>query len=192
MNRKHITQSYYYELENEVYSINSKPSGCYTPILRKGIEQMNACHKKWGRTFVYFFGLHDHKKTETSEAVSKFIDRLKYQIKKRYQLNEMGFLWVREHEKAKSQHYHLMIILDGDKIQNSKALAKIIKTTWEIDEGKTISYVKNSFYFVDSQSKHLDAVNRFSYLAKARGKGYRPPQAKDYNSSRLKAPETQG
>lgn len=153
---------------------------------------MNICRKKWGRTFVYFFGLHDHKKTETSESVSKFIDRLKYQIKKRYQLNEMGFVWVREHEKAKSQHYHLMIILDGDKIQNSKALAKIIKTTWEIDEGKTISYVKNSFYFVDNQTKHLDAVNRFSYLAKARGKGYRPPQAKDFNTSRLKAPETQG
>jgi hypothetical protein len=30
------------------------------------------------------------------------------------------------------------------------------------------------------------AINRLSYLAKTRGKGYRDPQAKDYGTSRLK------
>jgi len=30
------------------------------------------------------------------------------------------------------------------------------------------------------------AIDRISYLAKTRGKGYRDPQAKDYGTSRLK------
>ena len=30
------------------------------------------------------------------------------------------------------------------------------------------------------------AIYRISYLAKTRGKGYRDPQAKDYETSRLK------
>ena len=48
--------------------------------------------------------------------------------------------------------------------------------------------IKNPFYFIDKdnyQEMRGEAINRISYLAKTRGKGYRDPQAKDYGTSRL-------
>ena len=49
--------------------------------------------------------------------------------------------------------------------------------------------IKNPFYFIDKdncQEERAKAIDRLSYLAKTRGKGYRDSQAKDYGSSRLK------
>jgi hypothetical protein len=49
--------------------------------------------------------------------------------------------------------------------------------------------IKNPFYFIDKdncQEERAKAIDRLSYLAKTRGKGYRDPQAKDYETSRLK------
>lgn len=192
MNRKHITYSDYYQLDGVVYPINTTiRSGCFTPILKAGISQLNIAYEKWGRVMVYIFGLHQTEKTDDSKAISSFInDRLKYHLAKRYNLDELGYLWVREHEKAKSQHYHMVLFLDGDKIQHSQGLAVLLKRLWESREGQTISYVKNSFYYV-TEFEQLNAndgpVNRLSYLAKERGKGYRQPQAKDYQTSRLKS-----
>jgi hypothetical protein len=45
---------------------------------------------------------------------------------------------------------------------------------------------KNPSYFIDNDEVFADAVYRISYLAKTRGKGYRPAQVKDYSTSRLK------
>lgn len=192
MNRKHVTHSDYYQLNGVVYPINTtSQSGCFTPILKAGISQLNIAYEKWGRVMVYFFGLHQAEKTTDSKAISSFInDRLKYHLSKRYGMDELGYLWVREHEKAKSQHYHMALFLDGDKIQHSNALARLVKQQWEANTGQTISYVKNSFYYVtnaDQLSADDGPVNRLSYLAKERGKGYRLPQSKDYQASRLKS-----
>lgn len=196
MNRKHVTYSDYYQHEGIVYPIRTtKRSGCFTPILKAGISQLNIAYEKWGRVMIYFFGLHQAEKTDDSKAVSAFInDRVKYHLAKRYSMKEIGYVWVRETEKAKNQHYHMALFLDGDKIQHSQGLAVLLKRLWESKEGQTINYVENSFYYVtsaDQLSAEDGPVNRLSYLAKQRGKGYRPPQAKDFQQSRLKAKQPQ-
>ena len=82
---------------------------------------------------------------------------------------------------------HLVLFLDGDKIQHPGKLIKQIKETWS-DNGY-MPTIKNPYYFLDKHNhKEMrgEAINRISYLAKTRGKGYRDPQAKDYGTSRLK------
>jgi len=189
MNRKHVTYSDYYELDGMIYEINTTiQSGCYTPILKSGISQLNICYDKWKRVFVYFFALHDHIQREDSKHVSNFIDKkLKPYLEKNYDMKQVGYLWVREQEKAKSQHYHFVLYLDGDKIQHPRILSKALKDLWEngSNDDKTIGYVKNSFYDVRGIEELHRAVTRLSYLAKERGKGYRPPQSKDFGRSRL-------
>ena len=101
----------------------------------------------------------------------------------------MGYIWVREQESAKQQHYHVVIFLDGDKIRHSSVIIKVIMETWEnLKSGNTVGYAKRCFYNVSDSNSKADAIYRFSYLAKARGKGYRPPQSKDYGTSRLRIP----
>ena len=118
---------------------------------------------------------------------SKFIKRTKQWISRNYKIKNIGYAWVRELERAKTQHYHLVLFLDGDKIQHPSKLIRRIKETW-LDNGH-MPVIKNPFYFIDKgncKEERAKAIDRLSYLAKTRGKGYRDPQAKDYGSSRLK------
>jgi len=100
----------------------------------------------------------------------------------------VGFVWAREQEKAKKQHYHLAIFIDGVKIRHSKRLLEVITQKWDESDPRNHHkpVVKNPYYFIDNEKVFKKAIYRLSYLAKTRGKGYRPAQSKDYSTSRLK------
>jgi hypothetical protein len=115
------------------------------------------------------------------------MNRLKQWIKRNYGIIDIGSIWVREREKAKEQHYHLALYLDGNKIQHPKKLNAQIKEMWA-PHGH-MPTISNPFYYIDKnnrKTKRLEAVYRVSYLAKVRGKGYRDEQAKDSGTSRLR------
>ena len=66
----------------------------------------------------------------------------------------------------------------------------MIKDAWERPTGGYhVPTIKRPFYFVNSEEIVQEVVYRVSYLAKTRGKGYRPPQTKDFQCSRMKPPE---
>ena len=56
---------------------------------------------------------------------------LKQKIGRDYEIIKIGYQWVREQERAKKQHYHVVLFLDGNKIQHPKKLNAIIKEMWE-------------------------------------------------------------
>ena len=188
MNRKHVTYSNYYEYQNNIYEINTrKNSGCFTSILKAGIARLNHCLKYYKRIFVYFFGLHSKHEMNNSSHITRFFDRLKLRVRDKYAC-DLYYLWVREQHKADTQHYHLMIILDGDKIRHPKGLVELLRAVWEGGKNQgmnTINLVEKPYYMIKDQSTLGEAVYRMSYMAKERGKGNRPPQAKDYGASRL-------
>ena len=53
-----------------------------------------------------------------NHIISTFINRQKQRIKRTYKTKDIGHVWKREKEKAKKQHYHVYLIIDGDVIQN--------------------------------------------------------------------------
>lgn len=189
MNRKHVTKSDYYQYGDWVFEINSRPSGCYTPMLKRSIEQLLICLDKWKRVFVLRLDLHNHIKTDDSKTISRYLDDgVKPYLKKHYGIADIGYIWTRETERAKSQHYHLALFLDGDKIQHSRKLNKALKKIWSDNTAgnRTVGHPDKCFHYIEDEESLNGAVYRISYLAKARGKGYRPPQNKDYGASRLK------
>ena len=186
-NRKYITHSDSIEHSGIEYLINSTKSGIYTSILHRAIEQLDVGLQQWGRVLAVRFDLH-HKgiQTHSNKWLSKFIKNLKARIQRAYDLSDLGFIWVREQEKGKAQHYHVAIWLDGDKVRHPASLAKLITETWQsINPASTVYYPASYYYFVDTEATKRDLVYRISYLAKARGKGYRDDQVKDYQCSRL-------
>jgi hypothetical protein len=63
----------------------------------------------------------------------------------------------------------------------------MIEAAWEDGTGTyTMPFIKHPFHFADSEDIIEKAINRVSYLAKTRGKGYRPSQTKDFQCSRMK------
>lgn len=188
-NRKRVSLSETITHDGVVYSIiNGSSYGVYLGLLHKIIEQLNICFVKWKRVFVIRFDLHQEFYTEKNGYITKFRNNLNRRLDRAYGIFEVGYVWVREHEKAKQQHYHFALFLDGDKVNHSAIISGVIADTWErVKVGNTVHIPKHCFYnVVDSETK-ADAVKRLSYLAKQRGKGYRPNQTKDYSTSRLVA-----
>lgn len=188
-NRKYASSSNTIKHDDTEYAINAKKSGVYPQQLHAMIDQLDTCHLKWGRVFVLRFDLHQCHYTEGSGMVTKFRKNLARRLERGYAISEIGYAWTREQEKAKHQHYHFVLMLDGDVIRHSARLNEIIADTWQaVRNGNTTYHPKACFTNVTDSETKAKAVYRISYLAKARGKGYRPPQAKDYGASRLIAP----
>jgi len=173
------------------YPVNSKKSGLYREPLEAIIGQLEACFAYHGRLLVVRFDLHSHdfKVRNGNEAISLFMKQLVQWISRHYQTVNIGRAWVRECERAKHQHYHCALMIDGDKIRHPKKLLSVIKGKWEMQNpDHFMPDIRKPYHFTDKHSGLNDSVYRLSYFAKARGKGYRPDQAKDYSTSRIKCP----
>lgn len=178
------------------YLVNSKKSGLYREILESIVGQLEACYAIHRRLLVVRFDLHSYgfEITDGNKQVSSFLKCIIQWIGRNYATKKTGRIWVREREKAKQQHYHCALLIDGDKIRHPKLLLEAISTKWENYHPDNCPCVWDSrwgksYHLADKDSGLADAVKRLSYLAKARGKGYRPEQAKDYGTSRIKLPK---
>lgn len=178
------------EWENRVLSVNSgnKGQGCYREILLAIAGQMEAMLSYHSRVFVTRFDLHLSEYKGDNRLLSRFMDKLKRHLLGVYGMKRIGFIWAREQEKAKQHHYHVALLLDGNKIRTSGKLLDWIDEKWQQRNQPKVYVPKNCFYMVKrASSPSFDkAFYRLSYLAKKRGKGYRPNAVNDYSTSRIK------
>lgn len=187
VNRKRIIFDDTFTHDGKTYQVNSIKSGLYVEILKPLIEQFEIAVIKWKRVFVLRFDLHTHINRPDNKEMTTFRKRLFSKLKRVYGFKEIGFCWVREQERAKSQHYHWVLFLDGDLIRHSSSINELIKQAWERPTGGYhVPIIKRPYYFADSEDIKLKVIYRVSYLAKPRGKGYRPAQTKDFQCSRMK------
>ena len=187
---KHISKKNWVEFKNDFYPINSQPSGIYTPILNAMLEQFGIMLEIHNKVHVLRFDLRQYHYTEDNQRITVFNRKLFKWLKRHYQLKNIGYTWVREQERAKQQHYHFVLFLDGNKIKAPHKVVDKIESIWE---GMSGSYWRpeNNYSNMNKGDKQAisNTVYRISYLAKARGKGYRNEQAKDYSTSRLTLPK---
>jgi hypothetical protein len=188
---KYFNEYFYYK-DEKLKILASESLGVYKEILIATIEQLDtsiAIHKK---IMVLIMQLHTNTATSDNKRLSNFMNNTRNYLNRDYGIKKMGFSWARERSKkesTKSQHYHLGLFLDGNKIQHPKKLNETLKEKWS-PFGSTWKPT-NCFYFIDKNNidiKRPKAIERLSYLAKIKDKGFRDPQAKDYGTSRLKMP----
>lgn len=173
------------------YRVNSAKSGLYREQLEAIINQLEACFQHYRRLLVVRFDLHSYAfmASDSNEQVSLFMKRVVQWTDRNYSTTKTGRVWVREQERAKQQHYHCALMIDGDKVRHPKRLLTEIRVKWEmIDPDNSMPDIRKPHHFADSNSGLDDSVYRLSYLAKTRGKGYRPDQVKDYATSRIRPP----
>ena len=188
-NRKRRHFGEFFSCNGEVLIINANENqGVYVEILERMIHQLDAAISTHGRILVHRIDLHTTYFSSNNKIISKFMNRLKQWIKRNYGIEKIGYVWVREQERSKNQHYHLGLFLDGAKIRHPKKFNAQVKEMWTPNGYMPV--VPSPFYFIDkSNRKEMrgSAIYRLSYLAKIRGKGYRDKQAKDFQTSRLKS-----
>lgn len=172
-----------------VLEINaSKNRGCYGEILTALKLQMDAFLSHHARMLFIRVDIRQYVYTEGNKPISDFMRKLKKKLVRKYKTARIGYLWVREMERAKQQHYHLVLMIDGKAVQYP---AKVIEEVERIAEnwGWPKPYTpKNCFYLIHRTDTEMyqSAFHRGSYLAKERGKGYKGLTAKNYGSSNIK------
>lgn len=123
--------------------------------------------------------LHLKQWTANNAPVREFFTKLRRQLLKLYGRIYNRYIWVREQGQAKTQHYHVVLLVDGQIIKHSSVLEKIASSIW------TYGYLclpKRPFYHIhrDQIGRFCALVYRLSYLAKAETKGNRPKRTRDY------------
>lgn len=181
----------HYYHNGSLWRVNTGRSGLYREMLKPMLLQLFTMLEHHNKLLIVRFDCHQDHATESSDHISKFINKLTKRLKWKYNLCRAGYNWTREQEKAKHQHYHFVLMIDGNKAQHPFHILQIAKQIWEDQEmGNTFSIAPNPFYHFkrDDVDTLQQVIWRISYLAKGRGKGYRSPQAKDYSTSRIKPP----
>ncbi|QDF76231.1 MULTISPECIES: YagK/YfjJ domain-containing protein [Shewanella] len=168
------------------WSVNAKPSGIYPSMAKRFISQFLIMLSHYNRVHVLRFDLHQRDYNPNNKRITVFNRRLFKRLKKRYSIKKLGYCWVREQELAQAQHYHYALFMDGRIVQYPHKVLEMVNQVWE-DMAGTCFTPKNCFYNVcrDDFEQIQAVVYRISYFAKAVGKGCRPPQTKDYSTSRI-------
>ena len=187
-NRKKEHYGAFININGELLEINStKTLGVYPTIIDRMVGELDKMITRYKRVFVLRFDLHLNHYSADNKEISTFMKAQVQRIKRKYKTNYVGYVWVREMERAKTQHYHCAFFIDGDVLRTSNVLNQQIKAKWFKNGHRSV--VPKPFYFLDKhnmEEKRKEVIYRLSYLAKVRGKGYRSAQAKDYSTSRLK------
>ena len=187
-NRKTVIKDGWIDYKGEQIEIcNSTDYGIYKEILLSFINQLDTSINLHKRVLFIRLDFHINYHTATNDKFSNFLKQIKQWITRNYGIDKIGHQWVREQEKSKKQHYHLVLLLDGNKIQNPKKLNETIREKW--GPRGSIYIPENCYIYIDKHNvskARPEAIYRASYMAKIRGKSYRDLQTKDYSSSRLK------
>ena len=176
------------ELDSSVLGIQGNlKQGCFLEILVRIKQQLDAMLSHHCKILVVRLDLHLEGYRPENELMSKFIRKVRKKMYAYYGFKRLGFIWVREQERAIQQHYHIAFFMDANKVRYPDKLISIcerIAKAWEL----FLFTPKNCYYLINrNDSKaYLKAFYRLSYLSKERGKGYKAKAANDYSASRIK------
>jgi hypothetical protein len=183
----YITNDEAITVNGNTWRVNSRGSGLIAHSIKTMINQVDAMLSHHSKIHIIRFDLRVIEYTENNEIMTVLNRRLHKWLKRKYNLNRVGFIWCRELETAKKQHYHYALIIDGHKVNYPYEITNKVKELWRQLDGSEY-FPDNCFYNIkknDFESIQA-AIWRISYLAKARGKGYKPDQTKNYGTSRIK------
>ncbi|UTV27881.1 YagK/YfjJ domain-containing protein [Photobacterium atrarenae] len=166
-----------------------KKGGIIKEILNKAFGQLDAMLSHYTKVTVILLQLHQANPTQGSKPLTTMLARLKAKLQKHYG-SQVGYFWVREQNKAESQHYHMAIMLNGHKCQRSKLVDIATQTYWENMHPDNFSFrVRNRIYRIrpDDNGSELRATRmRLSYMAKKEGKSQFMSYTHSFGCSRLR------
>ncbi len=187
----YITKDKAVTVNGQTWWVNPRGKGLLLKPLKKMIEQVDTMLTIYSKVHLIRFDLRMYSYSETNELMTKFNRIFHRWITRTYGIrnNRIGYIWCREIETAKQQHYHYVLMLDGHTVRHPARILEKAKDIWDNQLNGSEFTPKNCYYNLKRNDYDTiqPAIYRISYLAKVRGKGYKPAQTKNYSTSRLKA-----
>ena len=186
----YLSNSPFIAVDGQIWEVNVGDKCQYQicpKYMKQMIRELNAMCRRYRRVFCVLFNLHMNSYTENNSIISLFEKKLFPLVKARYGVKDIGFVWVREMEQAKQQHYHFALFIDGKQIRHPQNLLDLVMDKWMLAGGSHVYTPKNCYVMIEKNAfqEKQKLIHRLSYYAKERGKGYKSKQAKNYSTSRI-------
>lgn len=138
------------------------------------------------RVFVVRVDLHPRQYSPTNKGIGLYLQAEKAKLQKLYNC-KVAYFCTREQVSSSIEHYHVVFMLSGHKIQHPSRLVDSLSISWQEFSGGTLRKVKRSYGTMTRGNKaSIDPIiYRISYLTKEHSKELNGI-AKNFISSRLK------
>lgn len=186
---RQLTYASLIELDGKQLPINaSLGRGCYIEILKALYREMKALLAHHSKVLFFRIDIRLLTYTTNNTIISKLLRQLKKWIKRKYKTKRIGHLWVRELEKAEHQHYHLIVMVDGNQVRHPRRIIERIEELAYLNDLPKPFTPKHCYYLLNRYDESIfnEAFKRGSYLAKERSKGSKGKTANNYSASRIK------
>ncbi|WP_419783795.1 YagK/YfjJ domain-containing protein [Maridesulfovibrio sp.] len=188
---------------NSILTNKEKQQGCRTDILDKMKSVIDHTIQKHNNVLCSRLDLRypkDYNGPKDNKDIQVFMSKfIKYFKRNGY---DPHYLWVREQSKEKHQHYHLMIAVNGNKMQFPHQLRKKATEHWastvksdqqglvcHCDRSRQGDFQHSSYRLrrndSDFDQVYDDCHKRCSYLAKENTKGYAPKRHREFGYSKI-------
>lgn len=158
------------------------------PTIKRELDAMLSHHRK---VFVFRIDMRVERYTGDNKVITKFLRSFIPWLKRRYQLKRVGYVWCREVETAKKQHYHLVFMIDGTAVKTMKTITDKVKDIAFMQDlspwiPKSPSYlIERKHLEYGDYTKYKEAFRRASYIAKERGKKVKGKKTNSFQTSRV-------
>jgi len=160
--------------------------GCYVEMLTAIEREMTAMLSNHNKVLMFRIDVHVNNYTDNNTVISTLLRRYKRWAMEYYDTKRIAHVWCREVETAKKQHYHLFLMIDGNKVQTTDYLFDKFNDI-ALNSNLHAWLPENPYYRVkkDDMLAYSEAFKRASYLAKQRGKKIKGERANSYSASRI-------
>lgn len=137
------------------------------------------------KIFVVQFNFNPDAVMPTNAPISKLLAVIKKRLRRKYRLLRMAAGWVRETGKSGIQHYHFVLMLDGNKVNRQGAVTALVKEILEARGYPAPHFTSPHKVVRNDPATFAKAFHHLSYLAKSNTKGTKPKATNEYSFSRL-------
>lgn len=157
--------------QNYVLPVYEWPQRMISPdpkIMRRILDTVTEIFSQSTKVLVVRFDLHVREHSETNLIMSQFSQELTKTLQYHYADIWFHLIWVREHGRSPCQHYHCVLMANGQKINHPGKLNKLMPLCWQKVSGGTFSLPANCYYLWQIGNNKLfgKIIYRLSYLAK--------------------------
>jgi len=187
---KDITYSPTIKIDEDLLSIQNREDwGCYTPALNTLYSQFKNMQSHHCKVLVLRMDFHVNLENWSEGDLSLFLKKSKRLIANYYKLKRIGHGWGREVSQNGSHHYHLVLMLDGNKVNHPMVVTNILTQEW-----KKLGHPhprRNNYHLLSNtvDDKFKDAFHHCSYIAKVHTKDQQPNKARNFGASQIKPAE---
>ncbi len=185
-----ITYSPTVNFDGVLLSIQNRQDwGCYRSALNTLHSQFKNMLSHHCKVLVLRMDFHVNLENWSEGDLSLFLKKSKRLIANYYKLKRIGHGWGREVSQNGSHHYHLVLMLDGNKVNHPMVVTNILTQEW-----KKLGHPhprRNNYHLLSNtvDDKFKDAFHHCSYIAKVHTKDQQPNKARNFGASQIKPAE---